>query len=154
MKSSSISRIFTIIALILGLIGLIMVFRVAGQDQTVLEGDPELQDSVVAPIVMYGMWLVIIGGILGVFSSIFGLIINPKGLKNALIGIIAIVAIVGIAYGISSGADYEMYNTATTTDPIDERTSRLVSTGLNTFYIIGFLSILSVIYSAIARIFK
>ena len=75
------------------------------------------------------------------------MIINPSTIKGTLIGLGAILLIFAVAYGMSDGSDYEIYE-------VTEGTSKMVSMGLNSFFILGLLAVLSVIYSAVSSIFK
>lgn len=81
------------------------------------------------------------------YSAVNGMLQNPGGVKNALIGVGALVVVLGISYVLADGSDYELYKS-------DEETSKMVSVGLNAFYIMFLLTIVSVAYSAVARIFK
>jgi len=105
-------------------------------------------ETLIGSFVSYGKWMVIFGAILAVFSFVAGIVINPASIKGVLIGLVAVLVIGGISYGLADGTDYAMYK------DVDESTSRMVSTGLNAFYIIGLLAVLSVVYSGVARFFK
>ncbi len=72
---------------------------------------------------------------------------NPASAKSALIGIIALVVVVGISYALSS-SDASMYK------DVDEGTVKRVGTGLVTLYLLGSITILAVIYSQISRLLK
>lgn len=96
-------------------------------------------------------YLSLIAGILvTVISAVTGIMKNPEALKKSLIGIGFVGGILLISYFISSGADYVQYQSFN----VDEATSKWVSTGLNMFYITGFLAILAVIWSSFGRILK
>ena len=97
--------------------------------------------------VSYGLNLTWITFALVILSSIVGMIINPQTIKGTLIGLGAILLVFAVAYGMSDGSDYELYE-------VTEGTSRMVSMGLNAFFILGLLAVLSVIYSAVSSIFK
>lgn len=139
--NSSYPLIARIISIVLMLIGVIMwvVLAYTADDQN---------DGIVNAFVTYGKWMVIIGFILAVLSSVMSLVINPGSIKGAIIGIVAIAVIFGLSYVMADGTVLPSYKN------VDESTSKLVSTGLNSFYIIGLLAVLSVVYSGVARIFK
>ncbi len=126
-------------SIVLILIGLIMWVMLAYDNEN---------DGLVGSFVSYGKWMVIIGAILAILSFIAGIAINPASIKGVIIGLVVVAVIGGISYGLADGSDYEMYK------DVDEGTSRLVSTGLNAFYIVGLLAVLSVLYSGVARFFK
>ena len=128
-----------IVSIVLILVGLIMWVLLAYDNEN---------DGLVGSFVSYGKWMVIIGAILAVLSFIAGIAINPASIKGVIIGLVVVAVIGGISYGLADGSDFEMYK------DVDESTSRLVSTGLNAFYIVGLLAVLSVLYSGVARFFK
>lgn len=148
MGSSKIEKILRIGTVILIALAAVFFILLANQDGEMLEKDPDTQSKYVVPMLNYGYWLTIIVAIVAVVSSLYNLVVNPKGLRNAVIGVLGLGAIVVVAYLMSSGADFENFTDVT------ERESKLVSMGLNTFYIVGLLAVLSVVYSAVARIFK
>jgi hypothetical protein len=137
--NSSYPLIARIVSIVLMLIGVIM--------WVILAYDTE-NDGLVSTFVSYGKWMVIIGFILAVLSSVMSLVINPASIKGVIIGIIAIGVIFGLSYIMADGTVLPSYKN------VDESTSKIVSTGLNSFYIIGLLAVLSVVYSGVARIFK
>ena len=131
-----IARIVSIVFILIGLVMWVM-----------LAYDTE-NEGLIGSFVSYGKWMVIIGAVLAVLSFVAGIVINPGTIKGVIIGLVIVVVIGGISYGLADGADYELYKN------VDESTSRLVSTGLNAFYIVGLLAVLSVLYSGVSRIFK
>ncbi len=137
--NTSYPLISRIVSIVLILIGLIMWVMLAYDNEN---------DGLVGSFVSYGKWMVIIGAILAILSFIAGIAINPASIKGVIIGLVVVAVIGGISYGLADGSDYEMYK------DVDEGTSRLVSTGLNAFYIVGLLAVLSVLYSGVARFFK
>jgi hypothetical protein len=139
--NNSYPLIARIVSIVLMLIGVIMwvVLAYTADDQN---------EGIVNAFVTYGKWMVIIGFVLAVLSSVMSLVINPGAIKGAVIGIIAIAVIFGLSYVLADGTVLPSYKN------VDESTSKLVSTGLNSFYIIGLLAVLSVVYSGVARIFK
>lgn len=137
--NTSYPLISRIVSIVLILVGLIMWVMLAYDNEN---------DGLVGSFVAYGKWMVIIGAILAVLSFIAGIAINPASIKGVIIGLVIVAVIGGISYGLADGSDFAMYK------DVDESTSRLVSTGLNAFYIVGLLAVLSVLYSGVARFFK
>jgi hypothetical protein len=100
--------------------------------------------------VAYGMYLTYAAVALAVLGSVFSLIIDPSNLKSVALGLVAFIVVLGVAYGISDGSDYEMYAKYDVT----ESTSRMVSMGINTFIILSILAVVSILYSAISSVLK
>ncbi|MDP6909367.1 MAG: hypothetical protein QF371_07675 [Flavobacteriales bacterium] len=72
---------------------------------------------------------------------------NPKNAKGALIGVVALVVVVGISYALSS--DVNPSNMEITPEG-----AKQVDTGLFAFYILAGLAIISLIYSEVSKFFK
>lgn len=82
-----------------------------------------------------------------VVFPIIQLIQNPKGAKGALLGIGALVVVVGISYALSSGD-------AAAHLEITPEGAKQVDTGLFAFYILASVAIVSLVYSEVAKLFK
>ncbi len=105
-------------------------------------------DGLIGVFVTYGNWMVIITTIMAVLSFVMAMIINPETIKGVVVGLGAVLVIFGLSYVLADSTVYPSYG------DITEGTSKLVSTGLNSFYIVGLLAVLSVVYSGVARILK
>lgn len=141
MKGTSSTLAATIIMIVLMLIGAGMWLAIAFSK--------EENDAVISAFVSYGKWLIIIGFFAAIFSFIYSIIVNPSQLKGVLVGLGAVVVIGGLSYLMADGSDFMKYKGL-----VDEGTSKMVSAGLNAFYIVGALAILSVLYSGVARLTK
>ena len=75
-------------------------------------------------------------------------ITNPKKLMGSAIGIVVMLVIFGVSYGIASGEVLKSYG------EITESTSRLAGAGLFTFYILLVGAVLSIVYSWVSRALK
>ncbi len=139
MNSNSYPLIARIISIVLMLVGIIMWIMLAYDNEN---------EGLIGTFVAYGKWIVVIGFVLAVLSFFMSLVVNPSSIKSVLIGLAAVVIIGGISYALADGTVLDSYK------DVDETTSKLVSTGLNSFYIIGLLAVLSVVYSGVARILK
>jgi hypothetical protein len=137
MNANSISLISRILLIGLIVIGVILWILV-------LNGG----DENVGPMLNMGYVVFFVAIALAVLSFLFGIAINPASLKKVGIGLVIVAVIFGLSYVLADGSDYMNYKDT------DEDTSKLVSTGLNAFYIVGLLAILSVVYSGVARLFK
>ncbi len=72
---------------------------------------------------------------------------NPKNAKGALVGIGALVVVVGISYVLA--ADNNPSNIEITADA-----AKQVGTGLYAFYLLSAVAIVAVVYSEVAKFFK
>jgi len=72
---------------------------------------------------------------------------NPKNAKGALIGVGALIVVVGIAYVLAS--DNNPSNMEITASA-----AKQVGTGLYAFYFLSAVAIVAVVYSEVAKLFK
>ncbi len=89
-----------------------------------------------------------------VLSSVLGMIQNPGGLKRAGIGIVAFLAVFGIAYALASDAIPQTSLSPEEMESITGSVSRRVGTGLMAFYILFLVAIAATVYSEISKLFK
>ncbi|MCF8461936.1 MAG: hypothetical protein K9G46_14540 [Flavobacteriales bacterium] len=82
-----------------------------------------------------------------VVFPIIQLIQNPKGAKGALVGLGALVLVLGISYALSS--DVVPADLA-----ITPAGAKQVDTGLYAFYILSAVAVIALVYSEVAKLFK
>jgi hypothetical protein len=136
MNINQIVRIGSYLLMAIGAIMLVMVF---------MNGE-----QAVGPFLSFGNALTIITVIVAVVFSFLNIFKNAKQARNTLIGLGVLVVVMLLAYSISSGADFESFKGFEVT----EGKSKMVSAGLNTFYIFFFLAVGSVLFAEIGKIFK
>ena len=83
--------------------------------------------------------------------SILGMTKNPKGAKNALIGVAALAIICIVAYVMSGNEVHSNNNGDVLADAL---TSQLSEGGLIAFYILGVVAIGVIIFAEISKAFK
>lgn len=86
-----------------------------------------------------------------IIAPIYTIFKNPQNLLKMAISLIALIIVFAISYGIASN---HLSPLQLETYKITAETSKLVGMGLYAAYITIALSILAIIYSAIAKIFK
>ncbi len=98
-----------------------------------------------------GYILLIVAVAVMVISPIVGFITNPQNIVKMLISVAVLVIVVVIAYSIAgnSFSDYRLEELKVTAD-----TSKLVGMGIYATYIIFGLTIISILYSSIVKLFK
>jgi hypothetical protein len=99
----------------------------------------------------YTYLLAIIATAAALIFSIVGMAQNPKKAKNALIGVVGLIVIVGISYFLSGS---EVYNDLDGNILADAATSKKSEAGLIAFYILGAGAIGSIIYAEVSKMFK
>jgi ribose/xylose/arabinose/galactoside ABC-type transport system permease subunit len=84
-----------------------------------------------------------------IFSAVRGFITNPKGIKSALLGLVAIAAVFGISIGLSSGTDISEVLLDKTGTP--QGWVRWIGAGLFSFYILFACTVVTVIATEVIR---
>ncbi len=82
-----------------------------------------------------------------VVFPVIQLVRSPKNAKQALIGVGALIVVVGISYALGSGDNPSNMD-------ITEEAARQVDTGLFAFYILAAVAVLSLVYSEVAKLLK
>lgn len=92
-----------------------------------------------------------LGALLG---SIIGMLRNPGGIKQMLIGLGGLIVVVGIAYMLANDVIPKTTLSPEDLAEITPATAKNVGTGLIAFYILFFVAIAAAVYSEVSRIFK
>jgi len=99
-------------------------------------------------------WCYILLAIAAITAIVFPIITmaqNPKGAKNALIGVVALVVICALGYFMSGN---EVHINLDGDLLADESTSQKSEAGLIAFYILGAGAIGSIIFAEVSKMFK
>lgn len=147
----NIQKITTIVALVLGVLGLIFQVLILSKGDDAIEMNSLAGDfSAVTPMITLAIIILAVVVLITVVSSLAALASNPAKLKKALISIAAFVAVVLISYLFSDGVETPRKDG----DVLSAFGSRLVGTGLRTFYILAVIAIGSMVFSGVKRFFK
>lgn len=87
--------------------------------------------------------------IAAVGSSLYNVALNPKNLKGSLIGLGALVVVLGTSYVLASDVVLETYG-----EGVTPMVSKLSDAGLIAFYILFVVAIGSIVFSAVSRLVK
>ncbi len=137
-------KILKIVAGILGIAGLVFWFLLLSKGDEAVKATGEGVSPLlyIAYIVMaITLVFVVIFVIQGIFHG---------NLKKTLMSIGAFLLILVIAYVMASGSTEGLRPVDNT--PITESTSKWVGTGLNAFYILAVLAVVSMIYSGFTKV--
>jgi len=145
----SVQKIVTYVAALLGVVGLIFQITILGKGDDVIEMAALSGDyGVVSSMVSLAMIVIIIAVILTLVFSVMNLASDPKKLKKAMISIGAFLAVVLIAFLFSSGNETPLKDG----EVLSATGSRLVETGLRTFYFLVVIAAGAMIYSGVRRL--
>ena len=144
-------KIFKIVAAILSLIGAIFLALIISKGDEAIEsayaagGDTSMVDNM--SYIAYVILALVIGFV--IVFVIKNLFTNSASLKNTLIGVVAFLAVLAIAYALTGG-DTTVYSHSE--GIATEGTSHLVGAGLVAFYVLGAVAILSILFSGLKKI--
>lgn len=110
-----------------------------------------------APVMGYNLiWGYILLGasiVVALFSAVMGLVTKPKGIKGAIISIVAIAAIVIVAVVVASGHDYQIVDLQNSSF-FDRGETVLTDTSILITYVAMIVAIIAAIYSAVSDSLK
>lgn len=145
----SVQKIVTYVAALLGVIGLIFQITILGKGDDVIEMAALSGDyGVVSSMVSLAIIIIFIAVILTLAFSVMNLASDPEKLKKAMISIGAFLAVVLIAFLFSSGVETPLKDG----EVLSATGSRLVETGLRTFYFLVVIAAGAMIYSGVRRL--
>ena len=147
----NIQKITTIVALILGVLGLIFQVIILSKGDDVIEMNGLAGDfSAVTPIITLAILILGVVVLITLVSSLASLASNAAKLKKALISIAAFALVVVISYVFSEGVETPLKDG----EMLSASGSRWVGTGLRTFYILAVIAVGSMVFSGVKRFFK
>jgi len=137
--STKLSKILTLVAGAIGLIGFVFFIRIVSTGDEAIEAmlaDATISDSLVAPFISFAVILLIATTIIAVVFSMVNLVKHPQVLKRSLMGIGVLAVILILSYSFASGdAVYSMGKILE--DGEAGSVSKWVSTGINFTAILG-----------------
>jgi hypothetical protein len=104
MSNDKLSRILTIVAAVIGLLGAFFLIRImmAGSDE--VQNSADLQNSIVSPFITFTQIVLFLTAAAAIIFSILNLLKHPKALKKTLMMIVGMAVILAIAYFTASDA--------------------------------------------------
>ena len=144
-------KIFTYIALTLGVIGLVLQVIILSQGDDVIKLNALSGDyGIISTMVNLALLVLAITIVLTLVFSFGNLASDGKKLKKALILIGAFAAVVLVAFLFSSGTETPLKDG----NMLSAAGSRWIETGLRTFYFLVFIAVGAMLYTGIIRLKK
>ncbi len=152
-----ISKILSYVVLAIGVIGAVLWYVMSSSisslmDQNGVSEARELPLELAGPSVtpLYSLTLIIfvvtiIATLIAVFSTLAK---NPAGLKNAAIGIVAFLIIVGIGFVLADGVETPLKDG----DTLSASGSKWVGTGIYAFYVLAVVAVGLMFMSGIKKL--
>ncbi|WP_335966292.1 hypothetical protein [Galbibacter sp. PAP.153] len=129
-------KIAKIIAIILGVIGLVLWVLIARSDDN---------GSYIDVMLNLGIGLTIIAAVITLLFSIVGLASDTDKLKKSLISLAVFALVLIVSYFLATGTDVDLQKMADRGIQVTEGTVKTVGAGLISFYVLTVLAILAMI---------
>ncbi|MFN0728223.1 hypothetical protein [Polaribacter gochangensis] len=94
----NLSKILSLFVALIAAIGAILFIRIFSADADAIVNDPEVQGSIIDPIITFSTMLFYLAVGTAVVMSALALIKNPESLKKTLLGLVALGVILVLAY--------------------------------------------------------
>ena len=94
----NLSKILSLFIALIAAIGAILFIRVFMADADAIINDPEVQGSVIDPIISFSTILFYLAVGTAVIMSVLALVKNPESLKKTLLGVLVLGVILAVAY--------------------------------------------------------
>jgi len=105
------------------------------------------ESSAIDAMLWFGNILIFGAGAIAIVLSLKNIVSNPAKMKVAGIAIVALLAIIGISYGLSTGKEVLRDGT----QMVSESGSKLVGTGLRVFYILIIIALGSMVVAGVKK---
>ena len=147
----STQNIIKIVSGILGILGIIFLFRIISLGDEEIKMAASMGDyGSVSALVNLALFILGIAVVITLIFSLFGLTSDGKKLKKALISIGLFALVVAIGFGLSNGVETPLKDG----DVLSASGSRWVGAGLRIFYILTLVAIAAMGLSGVQRILK
>ena len=144
-------NIIKIVSGLLGILGAVFLLRIMSLGDDQIKMNASMGDySSVSPLITLALIILSIAIVVTLVFSIITLASDPKKLKKAMIASGMFLLVIAIAYGVSEGVETPMKNDKV----LSAGDSRLVGTGIVSFYILTVIAFGSMMFSAIKKIIK
>jgi len=135
----NLQKMLTVVIAIISLVAIVLWVMVT-------KGDDD--SAAIDAMLWFGKILVYGAGAIAVVLSLKNIASNPAKMKVAGIAIIALLAIIGISYGLSTGKEVL---DGTGMQMASESASKLVGTGLRVFYILIIIALVSMVAAGVKK---
>ncbi len=104
--------------------------------------------SAIGIMIYFGEILVFGSAAIAIILSLKNILSNPAKIKTAGVSLAALLVILGISYGLSTGQEVI---TETGEQMVSESGSKLVGTGLRVFYILIIVALGAMVYAGVKK---
>ncbi len=152
--NKKLSKILTIIAGVIGLIGFYFFIRIVMEGDDVMKTDAALQNSILSPFISYSIILLVIVTAISVVFSLLNLFKNPEILKRTLIGVAFLAVLLVVAYSMASDGAVTDGLGKIIKDGEAGTVSKWVSTLINYSFYLGFIGLVMFLFDFVKSLVK
>ena len=147
----NLQNIIKIVSGLLGVLGAVLLIRIMSLGDDQIKMDASMGDySSISPLINLALFILAIAVVVTLIFSIITLASDSKKLKKSLIASGLFLLVIAISYGVSEGVETPMKDDKI----LSASGSRLVGTGIVSFYILTVIAFGSMMFSSIKRIIK
>ena len=144
-------KIVKIVAGLLGVLGVIFLFRIIGAGDEEIKMAAAMGDyGTVSPLISIAQLILYVSVAATIIFSLLNLFGDGQKLKKALISVGFLVVVVGLAYALSSGVETPLKDG----EVLSASGARWVETGIRVFYYLAAIAIGAMAYSGVKRLIK
>ena len=143
--NDKISKILSVVTGLIGLIGVYFLVRIIMEGDDVVKESVDVQNSLVSPYITFAIWILAITAILAIVFSIWNLIKHPQLLKQTLISLVALGALLALAYALADDSAVTNVSGNVLKDGEAGSVSKWVSTGIWYTMILGAIALLGIL---------
>ena len=140
-------KIIKIALIVVGVISALLWYLLPSSDMPAAEAAQSGAMNAMFIITYILLGIAIIVSLVFTLKNLFS---NPQGLKKTLFVVVGFLVVVGISYVLASGTDVDPEFAAMT----DESTVKKIGMGLNVFFILTIIAVLSLILPAVKNMFS
>lgn len=152
--NKKLSKILTLLAGVVGLIGFVFFIRVIMAGDDAIENDAAVQASIVSPFVRFSEIVLVATAIIAVVFSVVNLVKHPRVLKRSLIALGGLAVLLVMAYAMASDAEVTDAMGRVLPDGEAGSVSKWVSTGINFSFILGALGLIGFLIDFVRSLAK
>ena len=140
-------KIVKIALIVLGVISAVLWYLLPSSDVPAAEAAQSGAMNTMFIITYILLGIAIVVSLVFTLKNLFS---NPQGLKKTLFVVVGFLVVVGVSYVLASGTDIDPEYASMT----NESTVKYVGMGLNVFFILTIIAVLSLIVPAIKNMFS
>ena len=145
----NIQRIVKIGAGLLGVLGVVFLFRIIGAGDEEIKMAASMGDyGTVSPLISIAQIIFYVSVAATVIFSLLNLFGDAQKLKKALISVGFLVVVVGLSYAMSSGVETPLKDG----EVLSASGARWVETGIRVFYSLAIIAISAMAFSGVKRL--